>query len=111
MEIQIDRILAFWQPLIVGRQAADRNFWQSLIQIMNREQTLLWLAEIFEESPDYIRPERSRDDIPTWDSVGVLNLIAGIDEKFGVVLSDKEIRAMTTVGDILTLLEQKDKLK
>jgi acyl carrier protein len=77
---------------------------------MTREETLLWLAEIFEESPDYIQPDRLREDIPTWDSVGVLNLIAGVDEKFGVIFSDKEIRAMTKVGDILTLLEQKGKL-
>ena len=78
---------------------------------MNREETLGWLAEVFEESPEYIQPERLRNDIPTLDSVGVLNLMAGIDEKFGVVLSDKEIRAMMKVDDILTLLEQKGKLK
>ena len=38
------------------------------------------------------------------------DLIAGIDEEFGVLLSDKEIRSMTKVGDILVLLEQKGKL-
>lgn len=78
---------------------------------MTREETLLWLAEIFEESPDYIQPDRLREDVPTWDSVGVLNLMAGVDEKFGVVLSDKEIRAMTKVGDILALLQQKGKIQ
>ena len=78
---------------------------------MTREETLLWLAEIFEESPDYIQPDRLREDVPTWDSVGVLNLMAGVDEKFGVVLSDKEIRAMTKVEDILALLQQKGKIQ
>ena len=78
---------------------------------MTREETLLWLAEIFEESPDYIQPDRLREDVPTWDSVGVLNLMAGVDEKFGVVLSDKEIRAMTKVEDLLALLQQKGKIQ
>lgn len=81
------------------------------VKTMTREETLLWLAEIFEESPDYIQPDRLREDVPTWDSVGVLNLMAGVDEKFGVVLSDKEIRAMTKVGDILALLQQKGKIQ
>lgn len=81
------------------------------VKTMTREETLLWLAEIFEESPDYIQPDRLREDVPTWDSVGVLNLMAGVDEKFGVVLSDKEIRSMTKVGDILALLEHKGKIQ
>ena len=81
------------------------------MKTMTREETLLWLAEIFEESPDYIQPDRLREDVPTWDSVGVLNLMAGVDEKFGVVLSDKEIRAMTKVEDILALLQQKGKIQ
>ena len=81
------------------------------VKTMTREETLLWLAEIFEESPDYIQPDRLREDVPTWDSVGVLNLMAGVDEKFGVVLSDKEIRAMTKVEDILALLQQKGKIQ
>jgi acyl carrier protein len=78
---------------------------------MNQEEALKWIAELFEESVDNIKPETPRDEIPMWDSLGVLTLMAEVDEKFGLVLSDEDMKTMNKVGDILQVLEKNGKIK
>ena len=80
-------------------------------KMMSQEQVLDWLAEVFNESRDNITAESKRDDIASWDSLGVLTLMADLDEKFDLVLSDQEMRPMQTIGDILSLLRARGKIK
>ena len=77
---------------------------------MTQDEALTWIAEIFEEPPGSLTPETTRDDIPTWDSMGVLALMAGMDEKFGILLADADIVSMKSVDDILAVLRNHGKL-
>lgn len=74
-----------------------------------QEEALKWIGEMFEQT-DPLTPDTLRDDIPVWDSLGTLTLMAGMDEKFGIMLSDAELRAMTKVDDILAVLRREGKL-
>ena len=67
------------------------------------------MAEIFQDA-ESLTPETPRDSIAMWDSLGVLTLMAELDEKFDLVVADQDMRAMTKVGDILSLLEKNGKL-
>ncbi len=78
---------------------------------MTQDQVLDWLAEVFNESRERITPETKRDDIASWDSLGVLTLMADLDEKFDLVLSDQEMRPMQAIGDILVVLRERGKIK
>ena len=73
-------------------------------------EVLAWLADVFQESADQLTPETPRDAIAMWDSLGVLTLMAELDEKFDIVVSDQELRAMKKIGDVLTLLRQHGKV-
>jgi acyl carrier protein len=77
---------------------------------MTQDEALAWIAEIFEEPPGSLKPDTTRDDIPTWDSMGVLALMAGMDEKFAILLTDDDIRSMSAVEDILAVLRKHGKL-
>lgn len=77
---------------------------------MTSDESIRWIAEIFETSPDELTPETSRDDIPTWDSLGVLTLMASMDEKFGIMLSESDLKGMTKVDDILEVLRRNGKI-
>jgi acyl carrier protein len=77
---------------------------------MSRAEALKWIANIFEEPVNQITPETSRDNIPAWDSLGVLTLMAGLDQEFGLLLSDAELRPMKSVQDILDVLKKGGKL-
>jgi acyl carrier protein len=77
---------------------------------MTHDEALKWIAELFEESPDSIRPDTPRDAIPTWDSLGVLTLMAALNERFDIVMSTEELGGMQAVSDILAVLGRHGKL-
>lgn len=77
---------------------------------MTRIEALKWIADIFEESADRITPDTPRSDIQAWDSLGVLTLMADLDQTFGIILSDAEIQSMKGVHDILEILRTNGKL-
>ena len=63
-----------------------------------------WVAEVFEVAADTIRPETKRSEIEAWDSLGILTLMARMDEDFHVLLTDGEIERMRSVADIIDVL-------
>lgn len=77
---------------------------------MTSDEATKWIAELFNEDPNDITPETPRDDIPEWDSIGVLNLMAELDADFGVNLTDQQINGMHTVADLLAVLKENGKL-
>ena len=79
--------------------------------MMTEEEVLHWLTELFEEPKGTLQKETLRDDIPNWDSLGVLNLMADIDQKFEILLSDNELQAMRSIDNIFKVLESHGKLK
>jgi acyl carrier protein len=67
---------------------------------------LTWVAEVFETPADRIRPETKRDEIEAWDSLGILTLIARMDEDFQVLLTEDEIQQLRSVADIVEVLHK-----
>lgn len=78
--------------------------------MMTRDEALKWLAGIFEEDPAGIAPETPREDIPTWDSLGVLTLMAELDQKCGILLTEQELKSMARIDDILQVMNARGKL-
>ena len=72
------------------------------------DEILAWVAEIFETPLEKIRPETKREQIEAWDSLGILTLIARMDEDFHILLTDEEIQRLRSVGDIIDFLKQRD---
>ena len=77
---------------------------------MNQNDALHWIAELFEESRENIRPDTPRDAVATWDSLGVLTLMAAFSERFDITVETDELDAMKTVDDILAVLRRAGKL-
>ena len=73
---------------------------------MTREDALTWIADVFEEPRENVQVATPRLEIPGWDSLGVLSLMAGLDEKFDVRLTETELNGLESVEDILTVLER-----
>ena len=78
---------------------------------MNAEEALAWIAELFEEAVENISPETPRDEIPAWDSLGILTLIARLDEDFEILLEEEEVQELRSIGDILDALKRHNKLE
>ena len=73
---------------------------------MNKEEALEWISEVFEEAPGRIDADTLRKDIPGWDSLGTLSLMAALDERFDIHLSEADIEGMQSVGDVFGILRR-----
>lgn len=77
---------------------------------MTQREAVEWIEKVFEASPDQLTPDTHRDNVPAWDSLGVLTLMASLDSDFGIVLMDDDVQAVKTVGDILDVMRRNGKL-
>jgi acyl carrier protein len=77
---------------------------------LRTQEALTWIAEVFEEPAGRISAETSRNEIPSWDSLGTLTLIAAFDERFDIHLSEQDINGMKRVGDVIDILRRNGKL-
>jgi acyl carrier protein len=77
---------------------------------MSEADVIKWLEGVFNEEPGVIAVDTPRDALPEWDSLGVLNLMADMDAKFGILLSNDDLEAMNEIGDIIKILKDHEKL-
>lgn len=77
---------------------------------MNRNEALAWLAQLFEEPAAHVTEATPRESIVGWDSLGTLALMAEMDEKFDIQLSEQDVTGFVTVGDVIGLLAARGKL-
>jgi acyl carrier protein len=73
---------------------------------MGEQEALKWVCEVFEEPPGRIGEATLREEVPGWDSLGTLTLIAALDERFDIQLSEEDIEGMKRIGDILAILRR-----
>jgi acyl carrier protein len=71
---------------------------------MTKEEALGWVASLFEEEVEDISLDTPREEIPAWDSLGTLTLMAGLDEEFDIQLDENQIAELRSVGDVVAIL-------
>ena len=69
------------------------------------EEFLPKLAEILEE--DEVKLEDRLEAFEEWDSLSVLSVLAMIDSDYNVMLESEALADLTTVGDLLALVESR----
>ncbi len=77
---------------------------------MTIEEALKMLAECFGEAERDLLPDRARDDIPGWDSMGALMLMAELDDRCALHLSAEQSQNLLSVGDVLDYLRSEQRL-
>jgi len=80
-------------------------------QPITTAEAMQMIAEAFNEPVEDLKPDRLRESLAGWDSMGALMLIAQIDERFGVELSADTSREMTSIHDILKFLGDRGLLR
>jgi len=68
-------------------------------------QALSIIAEAINSPEDAVHPTAQLEDLEGWDSMGVLLLMAELDERFSIILEEDTISAFNTVNDILSKLK------
>lgn len=70
---------------------------------MKKSDYFLLLDEMLESDPGTIKSGMLLADIPNWDSLAVMGLIALLDEKFAISVPATQINACRTVDDLAGL--------
>ena len=60
--------------------------------------------DIFDDPSLEITETTTADDIDGWDSITHINLITAVEKAFKVRLSTKDVKALTNVGDFISLI-------
>lgn len=80
---------------------------------MERNEILTGLTNIYKEvlnnSNVVIEESMLIGDFDSWDSIAQMLLIANVEEKFGVKFKLKEVNSLKTIGDIISLIVEKQK--
>jgi acyl carrier protein len=66
------------------------------------------LTEVFRDAFDdpslMLRSEMTARDVPGWDSLKMVIIIIGVEERFGIQLHTREMDGLRSVGDFVSLI-------
>ena len=65
------------------------------------------IAQILKVNVESINADSSPDTIASWDSLQHMNLVLGIEQRFGISFSEDEIMQMMSYEIIVDLLKEK----
>jgi acyl carrier protein len=78
---------------------------------MTIDEALKWIADIFEEPPGRVALDTPRSSIPAWDSLGMLTLMARLDEDLNILLNEGDLQTLQTVGDLIDVIKSRGKIE
>ena len=78
---------------------------------MERSEILAKVEEIFREELELddlvLTNETTADDVEEWDSLSHVQLVAAMEEAFGIEFKSREILSWENIGDLIDCIEKK----
>ena len=71
---------------------------------MTREEVFETLNGVFQDESIVVKEETTADDIEDWDSLEHINLIAAVEQEFGIKFSMGQVVAMKNVGEMADII-------
>lgn len=73
----------------------------------NRDRLKRLLLDVFLLNEADFRWDMTREQIPTWDSIGAVSLVVGLQDTFGCRLTQAEALSLRTIHDVVQVLTEK----
>ena len=78
---------------------------------MERSEILAKVEEVFREELEVddlvLTDETTADDVEEWDSLSHVQLVAAMEEAFGIEFKSREILSWENIGDLIDSIEKK----
>ena len=75
---------------------------------MSREEVYERLNEVFQDVFDddsiTVNPETTSEDIEDWDSLEHINLVAAVEQEFGIKFTMAQVVGMKNVGEMVDII-------
>ena len=75
--------------------------------LTNAQKLQALVCDTFLLEPAQYRADLRRDQVDTWDSLGVVALAVGVQETFGYHLKPEEATGLRGIADLISLLRAK----
>lgn len=72
---------------------------------VSEDEVFEMLGVLLNESNTEINSKTVFEDLIGWDSMGTLLLMAELDEKFAITLSEEQIKGLQEVADLLEIIK------
>ncbi len=63
--------------------------------------------DVFDDDSICVNANTTADDIEDWDSLEHINLIAAVEEEFGMRFKMKEVSGMKNVGEMMSIIAER----
>ena len=63
--------------------------------------------EVFDDDSIELTAETTADDIEDWDSIEHINLIAAVEDAFGMRFQMREVSGMKNVGEMVQIIKSR----
>ncbi len=60
--------------------------------------------EVFDDDTIEVGPETTSDDIEDWDSLEHINLVAAVEQEFGIKFTMAQVMGMKDVGEMVGII-------
>lgn len=74
---------------------------------MSEQRLYKIISQVFDVPVERITAESGPDDIPSWDSVGLLNLALALEAEYGIQLDPDDMADMLSVNLVKTILKDR----
>ena len=74
------------------------------------KKALTWIAQVLAIQGRELSMDDTRNTVAEWDSLGDLLLLSTLEEDLSIVVSADDIAAITSVAEIVALIEKKNAL-
>ena len=65
--------------------------------------------DVFGDPSISVTPSTTSDDIEDWDSIEHINLIAAVEDEFGMRFKMREVSGMKNVGEMMNIIAERGK--
>ena len=71
------------------------------------EEVAILLRDIFAQEDLVVTSETSAADVPGWDSMKQIEIVVAVEEKYGIRMKSREVDTMSSVSDLVALIDEK----
>ena len=75
--------------------------------LSNHDKLRELIIDVFLLEPDEYHLDLAREDVDTWDSLGIVSMAVGVHETFDYHFTPEEATSILTVRDIVRILGEK----
>ena len=74
---------------------------------ITEDDAIAMITKVLNEKKVVLARDTALEDVESWDSLGILLLMAELDERFSITVTEDQVTDVETIGDIVDFMAEK----